>query len=137
MYHNQETGKKGEDIAVDYLIKQGYHILERNFSCKLGEIDVIAIDTITKNELVFIEVKSRKQTIYGKPAEAVDIRKTKHIYKVAEYFLMIHNLESSFIRFDVIEVLEKISQKIQIHHIKNAILEKPDSLVTFIPSIHF
>ena len=50
---------------------------------------------------------------------------------------MIHNLENSFIRFDVIEILEKLSQKIQIHHIKNAILEKPDSLVTFIPSIHF
>jgi len=137
MYQNQEIGKKGEDIAADYLRKQGYHILERNFSCKLGEIDIIAIDTITKNELVFIEVKSRKQSLYGKPAEAVNFRKTKHIYKVAEFFLMIHNLESSFIRFDVIEVLEKRSQKIQIHHIKNAILEKPDSLVTFIPSIHF
>ena len=137
MYQNQETGKKGEDIAAENLTKQGYHILERNFYCKLGEIDIIAIDTISKNELVFIEVKSRKQSIYGRPSEAVDIRKKQHIYKVAEYFLMIHNLENRFIRFDVIEVLEKLSQKIQIHHIKNAILEKPDSLVTFIPSIHF
>lgn len=137
MYQNQQTGKKGEDIVTEYLINKGYYILERNFSCKLGEIDIIAIDSITKNELVFIEVKSRTQSLYGTPAEAVNYKKTKHIYKVAEFFLMIHKLESSFIRFDVIEVLEKTNQKIQIHHIKNAILEKPNSYVAFIPSVHF
>lgn len=136
MYQNQETGKQGEDIATNYLIKQGYYILQRNFSCKLGEIDIVAIDTIAKNELVFIEVKTRKQTFYGEPAEAVDNRKIKHIYKVAEFFLMIHNLENTCIRFDIIEIIEKRTQKLQIHHIKNAILDKPECLVSLVPSTY-
>ena len=123
MYNNLETGKQGEEIATTFLTNRGYYILEKNFSCKLGEIDIVAIDTIAKNELVFIEVKTRKQSMFGEPAESVDSNKIKHIYKVAKFFLMIHNLENSFIRFDVIEVFNKRNKKIQIHHIKNAILE--------------
>ena len=52
----QELGKEGEDFAADYLQKQGYEIIDRNFECKQGEIDIIAKD---KNEYVFIEVKTR------------------------------------------------------------------------------
>ena len=132
MYKNQKTGILGEDIASKYLIKQGYYIYERNFKCKIGEIDIIAIDTIDKNELVFIEVKTRKQTIFGNPAEAIDSNKIRHLYKTAEYFLMANKLEHSFIRFDVIEVYEKSNNKIQINHMKNAILDKPDRNVTFL-----
>ena len=53
----QELGKEGEDFAADYLQKQGYEIIDRNFECKQGEIDIIAKD---KNEYVFIEVKTRQ-----------------------------------------------------------------------------
>lgn len=131
MYKNQEVGKSGEDIATNYLIKQGYYIHDRNFRCKFGEIDIIAIDSIDKNELVFVEVKTRTLLDYGKPSEAVDETKIKHLYKSAEYFLMINKLEHSFVRFDVIEVYEKPNNRIQINHIKNAILDKPDKNVTF------
>lgn len=132
MQTNKKIGTFGEDIATDFLINQGYHILKRNFNCKLGEIDIIAIDKIDKNELVFVEVKTRKQNLYGAPSEAVDFRKTKHLYKVAEYFLMINKLENTFVRFDVIEIRENSNQKIRINHIKNVILEKPEKNVTFI-----
>lgn len=134
MYNNIETGKTGEDIATRYLINQGYYIHDRNFRCKLGEIDIIAIDKIDKNELVFIEVKTRNQNIFGNPAEAIDYRKINHIYKVAEYYLMINNLEHAFVRLDVIEVYEKSNNKIQINHIKNAIVERPEKNVTFVKS---
>ena len=56
MYVNKETGKLGEDIAVHYLKQNGYVILDRNFECRQGEIDIIALD---KKEIVFIEVKTR------------------------------------------------------------------------------
>ena len=84
MYKNIEIGKSGEDIAVEFLIKQGYYIHERNFRCKLGEIDIIAIDKIDKNELVFIEVKTRNQNLFGTPADSIDHKNINHIYKVAE-----------------------------------------------------
>lgn len=132
MYYNQDTGIYGEAIAVDFLKKQGYYIHKRNFRCKLGEIDIIAIDKIDKNELVFVEVKTRTQNLYGRPVDAIDNNKIKHLYKVAEYFLMINKLENVFVRFDIIEVYQKNNQKIQINHIKNAILEKPNKNVTFI-----
>lgn len=124
MYKNKETGNLGEKIAIEYLIKQGYYIYQKNFRCKLGEIDIIAIDKIDTNELVFIEVKTRKQDNFGTPAEAVNTYKINHIFRVAEFFLMINNLENCFTRFDVIEIYEKADHKIHINHIKNAITEK-------------
>ena len=136
MQTNKQIGLLGEDIAADFLISQGYHILKRNFNCKLGEIDIIAVDNIDKNELVFVEVKTRRQNIYGSPSDAVDFRKTKHLYKVAEYFLMINKLENTFVRFDVIEIKENFSQKIRINHIKNVILDRPEKNVTFISNAY-
>lgn len=92
-------------------------ILDANF----GEIDIIAKD---KDELVFIEVKTRSQNEYGTPADAVDKRKKKHIYHAAEYYLLIRRLEKVFCRIDVIEVY--VSEKnIKVNHIKNSIMEKP------------
>ena len=104
MYERHETGKIGEDIAVRYLEKIGYKILDRNFECKQGEIDIIALD---KEEIVFVEVKTRASALYGLPKEAVNIIKKKHIYKSAEFYTYLHNLEDSPIRIDVIEIYRK------------------------------
>ena len=68
MYYKQETGRSGEEIASKYLERQGYEILDRNFNCNQGEIDIIAKD---KNEIVFIEVKTRTDISYGEASEAV------------------------------------------------------------------
>lgn len=120
MYERHETGKIGEEIAAKYLASIDYKIIEKNFECKRGEIDIIAIN---KDELVFIEVKTRSSAMYGRPAEAVNEIKKKHIYKAAEYYVYIRNLENEKIRFDVIEVYKK-NNKYVINHIKKAITEK-------------
>lgn len=117
MYKRHITGKKGEDMAEKYLLENGYEILERNFSCRQGEIDIIAKEN---KEIVFIEVKTRTNKKYGEPIEAVTYIKIKHLMKSIEYYLYIRNLEDSFIRIDVIEIYQS-KYKNLLHHIKNAI----------------
>lgn len=114
MYLRHETGKIGEDLATKYLENLGYTIIERNFVAKQGEIDIVAKD---KEELVFIEVKTRTNTSFGKPADAVNLTKQKHLISTAKYYLYSKHLENEFIRLDVIEVyLQKNLYKI--NHIK-------------------
>lgn len=114
MYKNQIIGKKGEDIATEFLKKNKYKILERNFYCNQGEIDIIAKD---KNEIVFIEVKTRNNIKYGMPSEAVTIQKQKHLKRATEYYIYKNNLYNEFIRLDVIEILFK-GELCTINHIK-------------------
>lgn len=121
MYERHEVGKIGENISTKYLEQIGYEILQRNFECKQGEIDIIAKD---KEEIVFVEVKTRANMLYGKPKEAVDTIKQKHIYKSAEFYIYIKHLENLPVRIDVIEVYKK-KEKYILNHIKNAITEKP------------
>ena len=121
MYPDHETGKRGEEITCDFIQKRGMEIIERNYLCKIGEIDIIAKD---KEELVFIEVKTRSQEQFGLPSEAVGDTKKKHIYRVAEYYLMKHQLENVYCRLDVVEVY-LYEQNYQINYIKNSILDRP------------
>ena len=81
----------------------------------MGEIDIIAKD---KNEIVFVEVKTRTSFKYGMPSEAINYNKRKHIYRVARYYILKNDLENDAIRFDVIEVI--VGNKFYIHHIKEA-----------------
>lgn len=106
----------GETIATKYLEEQGYDIIERNFSCKQGEIDIIAYESKAK-EYVFIEVKTRSNVHYGRPSEAVDANKQKHIWNATKYYIFSHHLENQYIRFDVIEVYKKQNQ-FYINHLK-------------------
>lgn len=110
----QELGKIGEEYATQYLIEKGYQIIQRNFQCRQGEIDIIAKEG---KEYVFIEVKTRQNFHYGRPVEAVTKEKQKHIWKVAKYYLYTHHLENQFVRFDVIEILKK-REKFYLNHIK-------------------
>ena len=115
--YTQKVGKFGEDEAVKYLEQKGYKISDRNFSCKRGEIDIIALD---KDEIVFIEIKARISLKYGLPSEAVTKNKLKHIYKTAEYYLYTRNLLNENTRIDVIEVYIKNNQVI-INHLKQVV----------------
>ena len=121
MYERHETGKIGEDIATRYLEQIGYEIVQRNFECKIGEIDIIAKD---KEEIVFVEVKTRASALYGLPKDAVDLTKKKHIYRSAEFYIYIKHLENTPVRIDVIEVYKK-QGKFRVYHIKNAITDRP------------
>lgn len=117
MYQRHELGKTGENIVKEYLIKEGYKIVALNFRYKKYEIDIIAKD---KEEIVFIEVKTRSSKDYGMPAEAVTKLKQKHILKTAKYYLHIYKMENIYTRFDVIEVYYH-KEKYYIHHIKQTI----------------
>ena len=117
MYKRHITGKEGEHIATEFLKHIGYKIIEKNFQARQGEIDIIAKD---KEEYVFVEVKTRKNKKYGKPIDSIDKRKIEHIKRTISYYLYLNRLQNKFIRIDVIEIYEN-SNKIQIHHIKQAI----------------
>jgi putative endonuclease len=115
---NRNIGTLGEIIAEKFLLKQGCKILERNFTCKLGEIDIIAID---KDYIVFTEVKTRYDNFYGSPAESVTAYKQFRIYKAAQVYIMFKKLHDFNFRFDVIEIkLDKDSSDYTLRLIKNA-----------------
>lgn len=113
----QQTGKKGEQIATEYLKKQGYKILERNYYTNRGELDIIAKQ---KKEIIFIEVKTRKNNKYGLPREAVTKNKQQHMYTTARLYLYKTHQENAQTRFDVIEVYITKNKTI-LNHIKQII----------------
>ena len=82
--NNQVLGKIGEDTAAIFLENKGYEILKRNYRCRYGEIDIIAQ---YKNEIDFIEVKTRSGTDYGRPCEAVNNEKKRHIRNASLNYL--------------------------------------------------
>ena len=97
-------------------------IIDKNFYCRFGEIDIIAK---YNEELFFIEVKTRKQIRYGNAAESVTIIKQNHIYKAAEMYVYIYGFYNIPISLDVIEVYLFDDKETRIAHIKNAIIENP------------
>lgn len=113
-YNRKELGNIGEKVATRFLLERNLEILENNFYCKNGEIDIIAKD---HKEIVFIEVKTRRNKKFGRPLEAVNYIKQKHMKETARYFLYKNNLENELIRFDVIEIFF-IKGKFKINHIK-------------------
>ncbi|HON57938.1 MAG TPA: YraN family protein [Smithella sp.] len=97
-----KTGLIGEELAVSFLKKNGYKILEKNYRCPMGEVDIVARD---HQSLVFVEVKTRKSDGFGYPEEAVNTKKQKKISRVALHYLQENNLTDELIRFDVVAVL--------------------------------
>jgi len=112
--NNKQTGQNGEDIACEYLKKQGYKILERNvrFSREC-ELDIIALD---KNTLIAVEVKTRKSASLGSPLEAVTKTKLQNIRKGLLYYLS-QNKQYKTYRIDVVSIV--LTPKIEIQHLKN------------------
>lgn len=116
---NQGTGSLGEELATNFLIARGYRILERNFRCRGGEVDIIARAPADK-VLVFIEVKARRSLRYGIPQLAVTAFKQRQISKAALTWLSIKGLHDSNARFDVIAILLHNDAPHEIEHIQNA-----------------
>ncbi len=99
--HN-DLGKKGEAIALDYLLKKGYKILETNWQFGHAEIDILAI----KNQiLTVIEVKTRTTDKYGQPESFVNTKKVKQLIKAVNHYVELHDL-SVEIRFDIIAIIK-------------------------------
>lgn len=97
----REIGSVCEELARDFLKKQGYEILDKNFSSKLGELDIIAKD---KETVCFVEVKSRSNLSHGLPEEALTRSKKHKICKSALVFLKKNNLLDCEARFDVVSI---------------------------------
>lgn len=97
-------GDRGETAACGFLKERGYEIVERNYKCKLGEIDVIGR---RGRRLAFIEVKTRTCARYGTPQEAVDPKKQRKIFKLAQWYLKEKKLEKTPLAFDVVAILWK------------------------------
>lgn len=82
---NYQTGRRGEDIAADYLAKKGYQIIQRNFHTRFGEIDLVA----NKNQkLIFVEVKLKLGSQFGTPAEMISPHKIYQVKRTATHFLL-------------------------------------------------
>ncbi len=94
-------GQRGEDAAVEYLTGAGWIVLERNWRCRYGEIDVIAVD---ESDLVIVEVKTRTGSLYADPAEAVTYEKYRRLRRLAGLWLSEQDRGWPVIRFDVIAV---------------------------------
>ena len=108
---NYETGQKGEEIAVNYLIKQGYKILDRNWHySKNAEIDIIAEK---KDCIIFVEVKTRKSLNYGHPFEAITQTKIEKIHKAILAYLSIIDKKYKSYSFDGIAIIGLNDPKIE------------------------
>ena len=112
-------GKKGEAVAARYYLNQGYTLLEHNYQCRLGELDLI----LQKQELlVFAEVKTRRPGGLGTPAEAVNTAKQRRVVQAAKYYISRTQTEETAVRFDVVEVQPLPNGGWSVHCIPNAFL---------------
>jgi putative endonuclease len=97
----QDLGRRGEAVAEAFLRARRYTIVARNYRCRAGEIDLVALDGPT---LVFVEVRSRRGTARGTPLESVDGRKQARVARVARHFLAVQGWNDRDARFDVIGI---------------------------------
>ncbi|MBU5426518.1 YraN family protein [Tissierella pigra] len=115
MENNIDKGRKGELIAKEYLVSNGYNILDINYRNKIGEIDLIALD---KDILVFIEVKTRTNTKFGYAYEAVNRKKQEKIIYCSQLYIKQNRLLDYQMRYDIIEVY--LTPNLKINHIQNS-----------------
>jgi len=100
--YNKIFGGRGEDIAARLLKKRGYRILERNYRCRYGEIDLVARDGRT---IAFVEVKTRRNCDFGAPADAVGPKKRLNMARASSNYLVERGLTDHPARFDVVSIL--------------------------------
>jgi putative endonuclease len=115
--NRKELGKWGEEKSRQYLVDDGYRIIYLNYRCPIGEIDIIAAK---ENQLVFAEVKTRRSTSFGTPAQAVTFKKQMKYQKIALYFINEKGYKNKSCRFDILEVILNPDNTYTINHIPNA-----------------
>jgi putative endonuclease len=114
---NLKTGRRGEELAAEYLVRRGCRILDRNYRCKGGEVDIVAREGTT---LVFVEVKTRRSHAFGLPQHAVTLFKQRQIAKAALTWLSAHRKQNSMSRFDVVAITLRENADPLIEHLENA-----------------
>ncbi len=108
-------GKQGEQLAVEYLQRAGMRILDRNWRCAEGEIDIVAAE---RRALVVCEVKTRSGVRYGTPLEAISRKKRSRLRRLAVRWLIAHGILFDEIRIDVIGVLRSASGEFTVEHVR-------------------
>ena len=116
--HN-ELGKWGEDCAADYLQRNGYAIVERDWKSGHRDLDIIAQDE--DGTVVFVEVKTRRNRLFGDPEEAVDYRKRHSLQSAINHYVKSHRT-SNKVRFDIISIVGMMGSTPEIDHIKDVAL---------------
>ncbi|WP_431156920.1 YraN family protein [Winogradskyella poriferorum] len=115
MAEHNRLGKKGEQLAVDFLIKKNYIILERNYRFEKAEVDIIALKN---NMLVIVEVKTRSSTEFGNPQDFVKPKQIKNLVKAVNEYVIENNLDVE-VRFDII-ALVNTNERFEIEHLEDA-----------------
>jgi len=111
-----DTGKEGEEIARQYLRKNGLTILQANYRCKRAEVDIVAEEG---EILVFCEVKMRTTDRFGAPEYAITLKKQRQVRKAALVYLAEHNIRERACRFDVVAI-EQYGTAMEIRHLRSA-----------------
>jgi len=117
MHAKDALGRYGEDLATEYLESLGLVVLDRNWRCDVGELDVVARDGQT---LIVCEVKTRRSERFGAPVEAVSPRKMRRMRILAIRWLDEHEVHAPEIRFDVVGILQPVSGRPVLTHIRGA-----------------
>jgi putative endonuclease len=115
MHPKDVLGRQGEQLAAEYLVNAGFRILDRNFRCADGEIDIVASD---QRALVACEVKTRSDVRYGTPAEAVTRQKLRRLRHLAAVWASSHGWFFDQLRVDVIGILRSPSGEFTIEHLR-------------------
>ncbi|GLZ31319.1 UPF0102 protein [Lentzea sp. NBRC 105346] len=115
--HNDELGLKGEDLACEYLTKQGLVVLSRRWKCPDGELDIVATDG---DRLVVCEVKTRSGVAFGTPDEAVSPVKLERIRRLGLHWLSEYNVGWCQIRVDLVFVLWPPGGQVRLRHLRGA-----------------
>ena len=115
MAQHNELGKKGEQLAVDYLLQQGYAIVERNYRFQKAEVDIIARKGDT---LAIIEVKTRSTVDFGNPQDFVKPKQIQRLVKAVDEYVNVNNLDVE-VRFDIIAIVKE-GKSFNIEHLENA-----------------
>lgn len=114
MNRNRELGTQGEALAAQFLIGRGFALIAQNWRCASGEIDLIMHEG---NELVFVEVKTRRSMAYGDPLEAVDAEKLARLHRLAAEWMREHHIRARY-RIDVLGIILAAATEPQIEHIR-------------------
>lgn len=115
MRAKDKLGRRGEDLAAGYLEAQGIRVVDRNWRCSGGEIDIVAFDG---DSLVIAEVKTRRSLAFGHPFEAVGAEKLARLHRLASAWCRDHELRMPLRRVDVIAVLDDGAGEASIEHLK-------------------
>lgn len=115
MAQHNELGKKGEQLAVDFLLKNDYNIIERNYRFDKSEVDIIAQK---KDILAIIEVKTRSTTDFGNPEDFVKPKQIQRLVKAVDEYVTVNNLNVE-VRFDIIAIVKE-GKGFNIEHLENA-----------------